>query len=94
MVLHIKFIGALRHVSGKTRLTAAYKTGMSLKDLLVEIQCFSSSVGKPIGDSQSNSSVENALILVNGREISVLDGLETKISDGDEIVFVPVIHGG
>ena len=36
----------------------------------------------------------NALILVNDREISVLDGLETKLSDGDEVVFVPVVHGG
>jgi len=94
MVLNIKFIGALRHISGKTRLTVAYKTGMLLKDLLAEIHCSSSTVYKSLGDSQANNSVENALILVNGREISVLDGLETKISDGDEIVFVPVIHGG
>jgi molybdopterin converting factor small subunit len=36
----------------------------------------------------------NALILVNDREISVLNGLDTKLDDGDEIVFVPVIHGG
>ena len=36
----------------------------------------------------------NALVLVNGREISVLNGLATKVRDGDEIVFVPVVHGG
>lgn len=34
------------------------------------------------------------LILVNGREISVLNGLETNLEDGDEVVFVPVVHGG
>ena len=36
----------------------------------------------------------NALIIVNGREIGVLAGLETKLKDGDEVVFIPVIHGG
>jgi len=36
----------------------------------------------------------NTLILVNGREISVLNGLETMLEDGDEIVFIPVLHTG
>jgi len=36
----------------------------------------------------------NALILVNGKEISVLKGLETMLKDGDEIVLVPITHGG
>jgi molybdopterin converting factor small subunit len=34
------------------------------------------------------------LVLVNGREISALNGSETVINDEDEIVFVPVMHGG
>jgi molybdopterin converting factor small subunit len=36
----------------------------------------------------------NTLILINGREISVLNGLETMLKDGDEIVFIPVLHAG
>jgi molybdopterin converting factor small subunit len=36
----------------------------------------------------------NALILVNGKEVSVLQGLNTKIKDGDELVLIPVVHGG
>jgi molybdopterin converting factor small subunit len=34
------------------------------------------------------------LILVNGKEISVLKGLETVLKEGDEILLIPVIHGG
>lgn len=45
-------------------------------------------------DQELNDAKSNSLILVNGREISVLEGYETKLSDGDEIVFVPVVHGG
>lgn len=36
----------------------------------------------------------NALILVSGTEISALDGLETLLKDGDEVVLLPVAHGG
>jgi len=36
----------------------------------------------------------NTLILVNGKEISVLKGLETMLKDGDEVVFIPVLHAG
>jgi len=45
-------------------------------------------------DQELNDSRSNSLILVNGKEISVLNGYETKLCDGDEIVFVPVVHGG
>ena len=45
-------------------------------------------------DRQLEDPRTNALILVNGREISVLNGLETKLNDGDDVVFVPVVHGG
>jgi molybdopterin synthase sulfur carrier subunit len=36
----------------------------------------------------------NTLIIVNEREISVLNGLDTVLKNGDEVVFVPVSHGG
>jgi molybdopterin converting factor small subunit len=36
----------------------------------------------------------NTLILVSGKEISVLNGLETMLKDGDEVIFIPVLHTG
>ncbi|MGZ4850955.1 MAG: MoaD/ThiS family protein [Candidatus Bathyarchaeia archaeon] len=94
MTLTIKFIGSLRHISGKTQLTVNYQESISLKDLLTKLSQELPELEKTFSDQQLNDSRSNSLILVNGREISVLDGLETKLSDGDEIVFVPVVHGG
>jgi MoaD family protein len=93
-VLTIKFIGALRHISAKTQLTIDYEEGMSLRQLLARILQEVPQLERMFGDQQPDDSRFNALILVNGREISVLNGLETKLNDGDEIVFVPVVHGG
>jgi molybdopterin converting factor small subunit len=36
----------------------------------------------------------NALIMVSGREISTLNGLDTIVSEGDELSLLPVAHGG
>ena len=36
----------------------------------------------------------NALIMVSGTEVGALKGLETVLRDGDEVVFLPVAHGG
>ena len=93
MVLTVKFIGALRHISGETQLTINYEEDMSLKKLIAKISLEVPKLEKSFSD-QTVDSTSNALILVNGREISVLNGLETKLNDGDEIVFIPVVHGG
>ena len=93
MPLTLKFIGALRQISGKTQLTVNYQEGMLLKELIIKISQEMPQLEKTLSD-QLNDSRSNALVLINGREISVLDGLETKLNDGDEIVFVPVVHGG
>jgi sulfur-carrier protein len=92
--LSIKFIGALRHLSGKTQLTIDYPSDATVKTV---IDCLSQkfpSLKHTFSDSDLNDSRSNSLVLVNGTEISVLDGYNTKLSDGDEIVFVPVVHGG
>jgi len=94
MPLNIKFIGALRHISCKTQLAVNFQENTSLKELLSNLSQKFPSLEKTFIDQQLNDSRSNSLILVNGREISVLNGLETKLNDGDEIVFVPVVHGG
>jgi molybdopterin synthase sulfur carrier subunit len=94
MVLTIKFIGAMRHITGKTQLTLNYEKEISLKELLAKISQETLALEKSFSAQQMTDSTSDALILVNGREISVLNGLETKLCDGDEIVFVPVVHGG
>ena len=36
----------------------------------------------------------NVILLLNKKEIGVLDGLDTEVSDGDKLVLIPVSHGG
>ncbi len=94
MTLNIKLIGALRHISGKAQLIINFQEIGSIKELLSKLCQELPSLERTFTDQQLNDSRSNTLILVNGREISVLNGLQTRLNDGDEIVFVPVVHGG
>jgi molybdopterin synthase sulfur carrier subunit len=94
MPLTVKFIGALRQISGKNQLAVTYHEGWILKDLIVHLSREMPMLEKTLSDQPLSDAQSNALVLVNGRELSVLDGLDTKLMDGDEIVFVPVVHGG
>jgi molybdopterin synthase sulfur carrier subunit len=94
MTLTIKFIGALRYLSGKKQFTLNFNGSASLKELLSKLSQEMPRLEKALIDQQLGNSRSNSLILINGKEISVLNGLETKLDDGDEVVFVPVVHGG
>jgi MoaD family protein len=92
--LTIKFVGALRHLSGKTSFTLDVADGFSVKNVVDAISLQFPALKHTFTDGDLNDSRSNSLVLVNGVEISVLAGYETKVSNGDEVVFVPVVHGG
>jgi MoaD family protein len=92
--LTVKFIGALRHLSGKIQFNFNFQDGLSVKQLVDQIRLEMPELKHTFSDQELNDSRSNSLILVNGKEISVLSGYDSKLSDGDEIVFVPVVHGG
>ena len=94
MTITVKFIGSLRHVSGVNQLALNREAGCSVKELMTKITGELPELKRSLIDPQLDDPRANALILVNGREISVLNGLETNLKDGDEIVLVPVVHGG
>lgn len=56
------------------------KEFQSLKQLLLE--------------SETADPRPNALIMVSGREINTLSGLETALTEEDELALLPVAHGG
>jgi len=93
MTVTVKFIGALRHASGvNTQLV--YCTDCSMKELVCRISEKLPELRRSLIAGESVDLRPNALMLVNGREISILNGLDTALKDGDEVVFVPVVHGG
>jgi len=79
----IRTIGIFRELFGNKLLAIKLKRNSTVKNVV-----------QKLAGSEINDVWLNALVLVNGKEISVLNGLKTMVSDGDEIVLLPVSHGG
>jgi molybdopterin synthase sulfur carrier subunit len=94
VTIAVKFIGSLRHISGTGELALSCKSRVAIRELMNEIIKKLPELRRSLIDTQLGEPRPNTLVLVNGREISVLDGLETKLKDGDKVVLIPFMHGG
>jgi sulfur-carrier protein len=94
VTVNVKFVGSFRGVSGKSKIVFTFTKSISLKVLVAKIIERLPKLKSALIDPMSGEPRSNMLVLVNGQEIGVLNGTETKINDGDEVVFVPVMHGG
>jgi len=87
--VEIRIFGALVSYAGTKELSVSISKPIPLKTFLEKIYS-----KLPEGFNSAIQKRSNILVLVNGREIGLLDGIETEISLGDKVVFLPVSHGG
>jgi molybdopterin synthase sulfur carrier subunit len=93
--VEVKFLGVFRQFSGRNRVLVKLEKPATIGKAIEKlVEAFSSEFKRTLVDPELEDPRPNALILVNGKEIGVLQGLETEVEDGDEIVLVPVSHGG
>ncbi len=80
--------------SGRLVLEKEIEEGTTLKNLLNEMVTTHREVVEITFDTQSQKLTGAMAIILNGTFIQLLNGLETKIYDGDAISFIPLIVGG
>jgi MoaD family protein len=91
----VRFLGIFQRLSGKKHIQIQLDDQATVNDVITKIsEAFSTEFRDVLIDSQLDDPRLNALILVGGKEISALDGLETEVKDSDEIVLLPMVHGG
>ena len=91
----IKFLGIYQRLTGKRTLQLILEKPTTVREVVKELtETFSEDFKKTLTNSQSDELRFNALILVNGKEIGVLQGLETVINQPEEITLIPMVHGG
>ena len=93
--VEVRFLGIFQRLSGKKRFQLKLEEPATVREVIMKLtETFSSEFKRVLVDSQLDDPRPNALILVGGKEISALQGLETQVNDADEIVLVPMVHGG
>ena len=92
--VNVRFFGVFRNITGKHKLAIKFKDTVLLKEVIKEIVEEMPRLKRTLIDPDLEDPRPNTLIMVNGKEISILNGLETMLKDGDEVVFIPVLHAG
>jgi molybdopterin converting factor small subunit len=90
----VRLIGSLRASAGKSTFKLKLEKAVSLRKIMTKIVEEEPKLKRVLIDPELDDPRTNALMLVNGREISVLQGLDTKLRDGDELILISVVHGG
>jgi len=88
----IRAYGDIKRILGD-KSTVELNDGAKIRDLILKLGGKVKSSGSAfLGDYKLEDSA--LVILVNGRNIHVLDGIDTVLKEGDFITFMPVLVGG
>jgi len=95
MDVEVELLGIYRRFAKTGRVVIPLKRAKKLRYFIQDICSVLGPKFKAVFlDLESNSPLPNSLILVNGREVSTLKGLDTEIRKGDVITLLPITHGG
>lgn len=91
----VKLLGVFQTLSGKKEVSVELKEPSTVGEVIQKLVESSSHEFKTaLIDAELNDPRPNSLILVDGKEISVSNGLKTRVEDGYEVVLIPATHGG
>jgi molybdopterin synthase sulfur carrier subunit len=88
----IKFYAQLREFLKKSKIEIELEEGTNILQLM-ESLCKIYDLREKIFNKK-NELNKQIMILKNGRQIEFLEGVKTKLLDGDEIALFPPIMGG
>jgi molybdopterin synthase sulfur carrier subunit len=89
MFMKIKFYGGLRQIAGTKEQDI---TGATIREVLEKICTDNESLYMAIFDGMDLH--QHVRVMVNGRDSESAGGLETPVSDNDQIAIFPPIAGG
>ncbi len=91
----VRLLGVFREFSGRDRILIELEKPTVVREVIQKlVESFPPEFNRFLIDPDLKDPRPNALILVNGKEVGVLKGLETEVKNDDEIVLIPISHGG
>lgn len=92
MKIKVKFFAPFRELFGANESEIELRSAPDVRELL-NLLCKSSERREKIFD-QFGELRPYVMILKNGQPIQILDGVRTKLEEGDEIAIFPPVSGG
>jgi molybdopterin synthase sulfur carrier subunit len=89
----VRLYAFLRELAGERDVEIAIPDGATIHDLISRLVELRPVLAERLLDEDGNTP-QFVNILVNGRDIRDLDGLDTPVMPNDEVTIVPPIAGG
>ncbi len=93
----MRFFTSLRELTGKREETLKfrYSKAVTVNEVLKRLgERYGKSFVEYVYDSKTGEVKGFLQFLVNGRSASTLNGLDTKLADGDVLAIIPPVGGG
>jgi sulfur-carrier protein len=93
--ISVRIVGHARGLFDSPSYTFDVTPGMTIRDLLAMLSGHAGEdFSKAIYDVKSGKMNEYIAVFVNSKEVRAMDGLDTKLKDGDVVTVLPPMAGG
>ena len=93
MSIKVRMLGVLREAGSKEQMIDINE-GATVDSVIRDLMAQDERLEAVLWDKGVDSPLPNALIMLDGVEVNNLDGLETPVKRGQELVLLSVVHGG
>ncbi len=91
----VAVFATLREIIGQKEVKLRVKRGSTVKGLIELLgEKFNSEVPEKVLNEDGTDLSENFRVLVNGRSVSLLKGIETELMGGERVSIFPPVGGG
>ena len=91
----IHYLGLVKTYTGKTEDECTIQPGNTLSDLLNRLaKEFGKQFTKDVYEPNAKDVKPTFSVAVNGVFIGQLNGLDTELKDGDNVILMPLVTGG
>ena len=91
--MRVRVFGTLRQFVGAPAVDVDLESGDTVRDLLHRITALHPALGEKALDEEGHLQ-SSFNILVNGRNVKFLDGLDSILHEGDRLALFPAVGGG
>ena len=95
ITVKVRTILTLKKVLGKGELELSFPEESTLQELVSTlVNRFGDELASLLRGPETRNSLPYIRYMVNGRDIAFLNGMETALQSGDEVLMLPPVSGG